>query len=215
MSKLTATATATCTAHSAIVEQTGEVVTQPLLAQRVGWLAGLARDLTARLVAAQWNPADPDALASGVGLDGRALPAKGWMAARRLGWGVAPKPGVHVCDRVLRCVQEQAARLLRLALHRRAVLAALAAAWPKDPRRRTEAEWAALRALLPDGVSAADVRNRTRQIRAYRDAHDGVLPGDLTEVEGPPNVAAQVGWPPPTGNWPPWSAPASMAPVCG
>ncbi|MGP3965979.1 hypothetical protein ACTWPT_59595 [Nonomuraea sp. 3N208] len=69
MSRLTATAT--CTAHGAIVEQTGQVVPQGLLAQRVAWLTGLAQDLTAHLVAARWNPADLDALACGVGLDGR------------------------------------------------------------------------------------------------------------------------------------------------
>ncbi|MDP4511265.1 transposase, partial [Nonomuraea sp. G32] len=80
MSKLTATAT--CTAHGAVVEQTGEVVAQPLLAQRVAWMASLAQELTADLVAARWNPADLDALACGVGPDGRALPAKGWMAVR-------------------------------------------------------------------------------------------------------------------------------------
>ncbi|WP_433429587.1 hypothetical protein [Nonomuraea sp. CA-141351] len=114
MSKLTATAT--CTAHGAIVEQTGQVVPQPLPAQRVTWLAGLAQDLTAGLIAARWNAADLDALACGVGLAGRALPAKGWMAVRRLGWGTIPAPGVHVCDRVVRCAQEQAARTLRLAL---------------------------------------------------------------------------------------------------
>ncbi|TMR08120.1 hypothetical protein ETD86_49125, partial [Nonomuraea turkmeniaca] len=65
MSKLTATAT--CTAHGAIVEQTGQVVPQPLLAQRVAWLTGLARDLTAEIVAGRWSAADLDALACGVG----------------------------------------------------------------------------------------------------------------------------------------------------
>ncbi|MDP4507039.1 transposase, partial [Nonomuraea sp. G32] len=80
MSKLTATAT--CTAHGAMVEQSGQVVPQPLLAQRVAWMAELAQELTADLVAARWNPADLDALACGVGPDGRALPAKGWMAVR-------------------------------------------------------------------------------------------------------------------------------------
>ncbi|MGP3965980.1 hypothetical protein ACTWPT_59600 [Nonomuraea sp. 3N208] len=89
---------------------------------------------------------------------------------------MSPAPGVHVCDRVLRCAQEQAARLLRLALHRRAVVAAIVATWPRDPGKRTNAEWQALRAVLPDGVGTAEIRNRTRQIRAYRDAHDGVLP---------------------------------------
>ncbi|MEQ4717186.1 zinc ribbon domain-containing protein [Nonomuraea sp. B19D2] len=190
MSRLTATAT--CTAHGAIVEQTGQVVPQPLLVQRVAWLTGLAQDLTARLLDARWSAADLDALACGVGLDGRALPAKGWMALRRLGWGVAPAPGVHVCDRVARCAQEQAARLLRLALHRRDLVAAIVATWPCGPHRRTEAEWAALRAVLPDGVSAAEIRNRTRQIRAYRDTHDGALPADLMHLEEPPACAAQI-----------------------
>ncbi|MGN9846891.1 zinc ribbon domain-containing protein [Nonomuraea sp. H19] len=192
MSKLTATAP--CTAHAAVVEQSGEIVSQALLVQRVAWLAGLARDLTARLVAERWNPADLDALACGVGLDGRALPSKGWMALRRLGWAVAPAAGVHVCDRVLRCAQEQAARALRLALHRRtlvAAIAAIAATWPADARKRTGAEWQALRKMLPDGVSPAEIRNRTRQIRAYRDEH-GALPADLTDLEEPPNIAAQI-----------------------
>ncbi|WP_327586714.1 zinc ribbon domain-containing protein [Nonomuraea sp. NBC_00507] len=190
MSKLTATAT--CTAHGAIVEHTGQVVPQALLAQRVAWLTGLAQDLTARLVAGRWSAADLDALASGVGLDGRALPAKGWMAMRRLGWSVTPTSGVHVCDRVLRCAQEQAARLLRLALHRRELVAAIVATWPRDPGRRNDAEWAALRTVLLGGVGPAEIRNRTRQIRAYRDAHHGRLPADLTELEGPPACAAQI-----------------------
>ncbi|MFI9848742.1 transposase, partial [Nonomuraea sp. NPDC051941] len=124
MSKLTATAT--CATHAATVEKTGEVVSQPLLAQRVAWLTGLARELSAGIVAARWNTADLDALASGVGLDGRALPPKGWMAVRRLGWGMTLASGVYVCDRVVRCVQEQAARALRLALHRRRLVAAIA-----------------------------------------------------------------------------------------
>ncbi|MEV0349777.1 hypothetical protein AB0H88_28715 [Nonomuraea sp. NPDC050680] len=80
MSELTATAC--CTAYAAVVEATGEVVAQGLLVRRVAWLAGLARDLTARVLAARWNAADLDALASGVGLDGRVLPSKGWMAVR-------------------------------------------------------------------------------------------------------------------------------------
>ncbi|MEQ4722301.1 transposase [Nonomuraea sp. B19D2] len=193
MSKLTATAT--CTAHSATVERTGEIVSHALLVQRVAWLSGLARDLTAHLVTARWNPDDLDALASGVGPDGRALPSKGWMALRRLGWGMPPEPGVYACDRVLRCAQEQAARTLRLALHRRRLVDAIVATWPQNPRARTRAEWDALRTLLqevlPDGVTAADIRNRTRQIRAHHDEHDA-FPADLTDMEEPPASAAQI-----------------------
>ncbi|MBT2229578.1 zinc ribbon domain-containing protein [Nonomuraea sp. NEAU-A123] len=184
-------ATASCTAYAAVAEVSGEVVPGGLLVRRVAWLSGLARDLTAHLVAARWNAADLDALASGVGLDGRVLPSKGWMALRRLGWGVSPPAVVHVCDRVMRCAQEQAARALRLALHRRRLVAAIVATWPQKPGARTGAEWDALRKVLPDGVTAADVRNRTRQIRAYLDEH-AVLPADLIELEEPPNVAAQV-----------------------
>ncbi len=174
-----------------MVEATGEVVAQALLARRVAWLAALARGLSAYLIAARWNAADLDALGSGVGLDGRVLPSKGWMALRRLGWGVSSPSGVRVCDRVVRCAQEQAARLLRLALHRRRLVAAIVATWPQERSARTGAEWEALRKVLPDGVSAADIRNRTRQIRAYRDQHE-VFPADLTDLEEPPNVAAQV-----------------------
>ena len=49
------TATASCTAYAAVVEATGEVVSQPLLVRRVAWLAVLAHDLTARLVATRWT----------------------------------------------------------------------------------------------------------------------------------------------------------------
>ncbi|MEV4363417.1 transposase [Nonomuraea sp. NPDC049625] len=189
MSKLTATAP--CTAHVATVEKTGEVVSQPLLAQRVAWLTGLARELSAGIVAARWNAADLDGLASGVGLDGRALPPKGWMALRRLGWSITPASSVYVFDRVVRCAQEQAARALRLALHRRRLAAAIVASWPANPRARTSAEWDALHAVLPDGVTLAQIRNRTRQIRAYHDEH-GVLPVDLTDLEEPPVSAAQI-----------------------
>ncbi|MFI7454291.1 zinc ribbon domain-containing protein [Nonomuraea sp. NPDC049714] len=172
--------------------------------------------MTAGVVAERWNRADLDLLDAGVGLDGRALPAKGWMAVRRLGWGAAAPVGVYVSDRVRRCAEEEAARALRLALYRRAVLAAIIATWPADPGWRTDAEWTAVRAALNatagvagGGVSAALIRNRTRQVRAYLDEH-GLSPADLTdltdltgqagrlrrvdvvEVEGPPVVAAQV-----------------------
>lgn len=94
-------------------------------------------------------------------------------------------------DRVRRAAEEQAARTLRLALHRRAVITAVLAAWPADSHRRTAPEWAALRALLPTGVSGAEVRNRTRQIRTYQGEH-GHLPAGLCALEAPPTVAPQV-----------------------
>ncbi|TMR98059.1 zinc ribbon domain-containing protein [Nonomuraea basaltis] len=187
-----------------MVEATGEVVAGPVLAERVAWLTALAQALTAGIVAERWNARDLDLLAAGVGVDERVLPVKGWMAIRRLGWGCAAGipgggiigggvsgGGVYVSDRVRRCAEEQAARMLRAALHRRGVVAAILAAWPADPRRRSEVEWKALRAALPQGVTAAEIRNRTRQIRAALE-REGALPGDITEVEEPPRVAAQA-----------------------
>ncbi|GAB2960390.1 hypothetical protein GCM10023080_020550 [Streptomyces pseudoechinosporeus] len=185
-------ATATCAAFDGVVEGSGERVGQRLLYQRVSFLASLCQELTEALVASRWDEASLDVLAAGVDGQGEELPSKGWMALRRLDWAAAaPAAGVYVSDRVRRAAQEYAARTLRLALHRRALVAAVLAAWPADPFRRTEAEWTALRALLPADVSNAEIRNRTRQVRAHLTEH-GRLPAGLCELEEPPQIAAQV-----------------------
>ncbi|MFD3929494.1 zinc ribbon domain-containing protein [Streptomyces sp. NPDC058614] len=186
-------ATATCTAFRGVLESTGERVVQRALLERVGFLAQLSQSLTGALVASRWDEESLDVLAAGVDKRGKALPSKGWMALRRLNWpqDVRPTAGVHMSDRVRRGAEEYAARTLRLALHRRSIVTAVLAAWPADPRRRTEAEWAALRAALPAGVSGAEIRNRTRQVRAYVAEH-GELPTGLCVLEGPPQVAGQV-----------------------
>jgi len=180
------TATATCTAFRAVDETTGQVVTPHLLVERVGFLAALTRTMTTSLVAAHWNDGDLGRVGSGVGPDGRALPAKGWMALRRLDWQAANPEGVYASDRVRRVAEEAAARELRRAVHRRAVVQAILASWPADSRRRTDTEWAALRRRLPAGVAGAELRNRTRQVWAFQADHDGRLPACLTELEQPP-----------------------------
>ncbi|MER5226875.1 zinc ribbon domain-containing protein [Streptomyces flaveus] len=186
-------ATAPCTAFGGVVEGSGEQVGRALLYERVGFLAELSRELTSALVASRWDEASLNVLAAGVDEHGEKLPSKGWMALRRLDWATdaAPAAGVYVSDRVRRGAEEYAARTLRLALHRRTLLAAVLATWPADPFRRTGAEWAALRALLPTGVSNAEIRNRTRQVRAHLTEH-GKLPTGLCELEEPPQIAAQV-----------------------
>lgn len=186
-------ATATCTAFSGVLEGTGERVGKRILLERVGFLAELSQKLTGVLVAARWDEACLDVLAAGVDERGVALPSKGWMALRRLNWpqAVTPPAGVYVPDRVRRGVEEYAARTLRLALHRRGIVAAVLATWPDDPRRRTEAEWTALRAALPAGVSGAEIRNRTRQVRAYVAEYEH-LPAGLCVLEDPPRVAPLV-----------------------
>lgn len=186
------TATATCIAYRAVAERTGELVPTRLLAERVRLLAALTQELATAVVAARWNDRDLATLESGVGPDGRALPAKGWMALRRLGWAAAAPEGVHVSDRVRRASEEAAARALRSAVHRRAVVHAILESWPADPWRRTNAEWAALHKRLPQEVSTADIRNRTRPLRAFRTDHHGRLPAGLTELETAPRIPALV-----------------------
>jgi hypothetical protein len=186
------TATATCTAFRPVVEGTGERVPTRLLAERVRSLAALTQELAAAVVAAHWNDGDLAKLESGVGPDGRALPAKGWMALRRLGWAAAAPEGVHVSDRVRRASEEAAARALRSAVHRRTVVHAILESWPADPWRRTDAEWAALRKRLPQGVTNVEIRNWTRQLRTFRIRHHGRLPASLTELETAPRISALV-----------------------
>ncbi|MER5185715.1 transposase, partial [Streptomyces sp. NPDC002896] len=186
-------ATATCTAFRGVLEGSGERVGQRVLFERVSFLASMCQELTRSLVASRWDEASLDVFAAGVDGQGEDLPSKGWMALRRLDWQdtAAPAEGVYVSDRVRRAAQEYAARALRLAVHRRTIVAAILATWPVDPHRRSEVEWRALRAVLPSGVSGAELRNRTRQVRGYLREH-GQLPAGLCELEGPPEVAAQV-----------------------
>ena len=61
----------------------------------------------------------------GTGRAGRPLPARAWMALRRLGWGAAPPDGVTVNDRIVRMAQEQAGRTLRSACWRTALTRAV------------------------------------------------------------------------------------------
>lgn len=162
------TATAPCTAFRAVVEATGEPVSARLLAERVDFLAALTQELATEVVVTHWNDGDLVRVGSRVGPDGRALPSKGWAAMRRLGWAAVAPADVHVSDRVRRLAEEAAARALRLAAHRGVVVHVILATWPVDPWRRTDAEWAALRQRLTQGVHNAEIRSRTRQLSALR-----------------------------------------------
>ena len=185
-------ATATCTAFRAVEEATGEVASARVLAERVGFLAALTRAMSSSVVAAHWNDSDLGKVGSGVGPDGRALPAKGWMALRRLGWQATTPEGVYVSDRVRRVAEEAAARTLRLAAHRRTVVKAVLATWPADPLRRTDADWSALQRKVSAPLAVAEIRNRTRQLHAWQADHGGTLPACLTELEQPPTMPAQA-----------------------
>ncbi len=161
-----------------------------VVAERVGWCAGLVRGMAAGLVAERWNASGVAALASGRDAAGRPLPRAAWMAVRRLGWPVVAPEGVRVNDRVARMAQEQAGRVLRSACWRTALADAVLATWPAHPAKRTAAEWAAVRGAVAGGehVPSAVIRARTRQVQRFLAAR-GRLPGSLFELEGPPGAS--------------------------
>ncbi|MCX4692572.1 hypothetical protein [Streptomyces sp. NBC_01408] len=147
----TRTACAPVLLRKAVDEETGELLDVSVLVARVGWAAALVAGVAAGLLAAHWTAADVEALASGQDSGGRRLPAKAWMALRRLGWTVAPPEGIRVNDRLVRMAQEQAGRVLRSAGWRAGITSAVVATWPADPAARTAQEWAAVRGAVPDG----------------------------------------------------------------
>ncbi|MDX3227128.1 transposase, partial [Streptomyces sp. ME19-01-6] len=172
---------------------TGQQLDQAAVVERADWLTTLVGSLASEVVQAHWNHADLVRLASGVDRSGARLPSQAWMALRRLGWAVAASGGMYVPDRVVRIAQEQAGRVLRSAWWRAEIIAALLATWPAGPTRRTEGEWEALRAALPEGEAVAGgvLLARTRQIAAFQARH-GRLPVDMTECERAPRAGGQV-----------------------
>src|SRR5258708_36938712 len=83
------TATATCTAHRGVVEASGQLLNAAALAQRVGWMSAIVRDMTRRLLDAHWTTSTFAALAAGVDAGGATLPGPRRETAR------PPRPGAH------------------------------------------------------------------------------------------------------------------------
>ncbi|MGW8767268.1 hypothetical protein ACWGN5_32740 [Streptomyces sp. NPDC055815] len=187
------TACARALARSGVEENTGAVLTATVLVERVGWCADLVAGMTGALLAGHWNTADVDTLTSGMDAGGRKLPSNAWMALRRLGWAVAPPDGVRVNDRIVRMAQEQAGRTLRSVKWRAGLVAGVLAAWPKDPRKRTDEEWEQVRAAIPGGehVPSGVIRSRTRQIVSFACKY-GRLPVDVFALEPEPRTARML-----------------------
>ncbi|MEU6324688.1 transposase, partial [Streptomyces sp. NPDC047009] len=174
------TACARTLVRTGVDEKTGEVLTQAVLAERIGWCSDLVAGMVSVVLAERWNSRDVKVLASGVDGVGRNLPSNAWMALRRLGWSSAPPEGVKVNDRIVRMAQEQAGRALRSAKWRADLTAGVLAAWPIDPGKRTPSEWDAVRAAVPGGkyLPSSIIKARTRQVVTYLKAN-GPLPVDV------------------------------------
>ncbi|OKI41685.1 transposase, partial [Micromonospora sp. CB01531] len=187
------TACARALLRTGVDEETGEVLSAAVLAQRVGWCADLVAGMVAALISEHWNSVDVEALAAGVDAGGRRLPSNAWMALRRLGWTATTPEGVRVNDRVVRMVQEQAGRALRSVKWRADVTAGVLATWPADPRQRTPGEWDQVRASIPGGqhLPSNVIKGRTRQVVTFVKA-TGRLPVGVFELEGVPRIGRML-----------------------
>ncbi|MFE9694751.1 zinc ribbon domain-containing protein [Micromonospora sp. NPDC005806] len=183
------TACARCLVRAGVDEKTGEVLSQAVLVQRVGWCADLVAGMVGALVGEYWNSADVQVLACGQDAGGRRLPSNAWMALRRLGWTVTAPEGVKVNDRIVRMAQEQAGRALRSVKWRADLTAGVLATWPADPRKRTPQEWEQVRDSIPGGkyLPSSVIKGRTRQAATFLAAH-GRLPVDVFELENSPEI---------------------------
>ncbi|MHB1639085.1 MAG: aminotransferase class III-fold pyridoxal phosphate-dependent enzyme, partial [Candidatus Dormibacteria bacterium] len=88
--------TATCSGYRAAEAATGKILPIAELAKRSRWLMDLVAGTAVRLLEEHWSEADLDAIAAGIGPDGRKLPANAYMAMRRLGWRAHPSPGTYL-----------------------------------------------------------------------------------------------------------------------
>jgi IS605 OrfB family transposase len=150
----------------------------------------LVSGLASGLVTSHWNTPDTDALASGADPAGRPLPARAWMALRRLGWAASIPDGITVNDRVVRMAQEQAGRALRSAAWQAGLTSAVLATWPAAPLKRAKQEWDAVRAAMTGGehLPSSVVTASTRQIVRFVNTV-GHLPRDLFELQDAPSAA--------------------------
>jgi hypothetical protein len=174
--------TATFRAGQGTDLRTGELLPALVVSARVGYAIALTKELGTAMLAEHYNAKDLAALGSGVGLDGRPLPAKAYMAERRLGWACPSLPGVYLPDRARRTIEEQVVRRLRQLAWTDKVVTGLVSTWPEVPNKRSPEEWGALWAAVPPGTDKATVRNRTRRVASYLGQYAG-LPTRICELE--------------------------------
>jgi hypothetical protein len=179
--------------RSGVEEETGELLSPAVMAERVAWCSDLVAGMVTSVLAERWNAPDVARLASGVDAGEQPLPSSAWMALRRLSWTAKPAQGIKVNDRVVRMAQEQAGRTLRSVHWRADVVAGILKTWPADPRRRTPAEWDAVRDAIEGGrdLPGSVIKGRTRQILRFLKA-EGRLPNNVFELEGQPRASRML-----------------------
>ncbi|MFE9693177.1 hypothetical protein [Micromonospora sp. NPDC005806] len=85
------TACARTLVRTGVDDETGEVLSEAVLAQRIGWCSDLVAGMVGALIGEHWNTADVEVLASGVDAGGRKLPSNAWMALRRNAHATPPR----------------------------------------------------------------------------------------------------------------------------
>ncbi|MGW0824896.1 hypothetical protein [Streptomyces sp. NPDC002845] len=208
-------ACASASAFRGLDAVTGEVLGVDVLTGRVGWLTTLVESMCTSVTGVRWNRPDLARLASGQDLSGQRLASNAWTALRMLGWAATAPEGVYVPDQVRRVAEEQAGRALRSAWWRAQITDAVLATWPTgpdaDPMRRTEAEWEALRAALPDGQPRCCAPGPGRQPPSGRPMAG--CPPTCASWRRRRAAAIRWCWPPLTSSWPRWPAARTTRPA--
>uniref|UniRef100_A0AAU1U0N6 Transposase n=1 Tax=Streptomyces sp. NBC_00119 TaxID=2975659 RepID=A0AAU1U0N6_9ACTN len=86
------TACARALVRAGVDEKTGELLSQSVLAERIGWCADLAAGLVSTLLGAHWNATDVDVLASGEDAGaGSCRRTRGWLCDVSAGPSLRPR----------------------------------------------------------------------------------------------------------------------------
>ena len=192
-------ATVSCIARTGVSPDGVKVSARELL-ERATWLSDIASDISQRILTQRWNPETFTMLETGVDAGGVKLASKGYVALRSLGWREPSPTGLYVPDRVFRCAEEHAMRLLRSAQHRSRATHIIVTSWPARPafaerkqQKRTADEWKQLEEAEGSKTryDRVTIRNHTRAVATFVRTH-GRLPTHVTELEDPPRVSRQV-----------------------
>lgn len=178
----------TTRAYEAVDEVTGETVGLDEVDTRIGWLLDLVTAAGVELIARLWQPETFTVLASGRDHHDRKLPAQRHVVAARLGWTPTYPDGIYVPSRVTRVVTSQVIATLRTLTFRDTAIAALSARF--DTATGCLGPPISSEDHMPSGFARGVLRQLTARSRVSEGA--AVAPLRITDVQGPPRMAAMV-----------------------